>query len=156
MKTSTGIGIALLVAAIGGGAVYFYRRHKKKKESSETSADTGKGSNKSSGSGSVYSGLTGPQTVLLQTALNTMRQMFVAEPAKQTDKEKKFLKSFSSDLKVDGVYGNGTLTAVKALQTYLNDQGAKLKVDGKYGKDTEKAFTTVKGNAALNTKIIGA
>lgn len=42
-------------------------------------------------------------------------------------------------LKEDGIYGKNTMAAVKALQEFLNKNGASLVVDGKYGKNTEKS-----------------
>lgn len=42
-------------------------------------------------------------------------------------------------LQEDGIYGKNTMAAVKALQTFLNKNGASLVVDGKYGSKTEKS-----------------
>lgn len=42
-------------------------------------------------------------------------------------------------LKEDGLYGPKTTAAVKALQVYLNANGARLKEDGLYGDATDSA-----------------
>lgn len=42
-------------------------------------------------------------------------------------------------LQEDGLYGPKTTAAVKALQTYLNANGARLKEDGLYGDATDSA-----------------
>jgi len=152
------IAVAGIVGGIlGAGTLAFFKVVKpwlQRIKEEKTAQQSGGGS---SSGGVVYTGITGAQTTMLQTTLNTMRQMFLNTPSSCGAAENAFLKSFPADLDIDGKYGNNTLNAVKALQTFLNTATkSKLNVDGKYGANTEKAFSSWSKGGSLNTKIVGA
>ena len=161
-------GIIITSAAslilIGTGVFLYVRKKKKQKEEESTYSDGGSTTTAAASDPRVYKALSNTQTLALQKLINkfystgalsgwsdiwnsvknvvsTTAKSVVSTVTNGSIGLAEFKAAVASimPLKEDGIYGNNTLAAVKALQTYLNANGANLTVDGKYGKNTDSA-----------------
>ncbi len=153
------------VLLLAGTGTFFYLRNKKKsEEEEENSYNDGGSTTTAKADPRVYKGLSDTQTLALQKLINkfynsgslsgvsdiwnsaknlfkTTAKSVVSTITNGAVGLQEFKTEIASimPLKEDGIYGKNTMAAVKALQTYLNANGANLTVDGKYGKNSDSA-----------------